>query len=186
VIVEIDEGRHPTQLLSFLESLMIDASIADGTVATSSSSFNEIWAYREDISESISMLGSVHKNDVAVPVSSMPSFLGDLQNLLSSRYQDFDVLLFGHIGDGNIHINVIDRSHMEADNFQSATEDLDLAMCELIRKYGGSVSAEHGIGLLKKRLLYRQRSEVEIQMMKSIKRAIDPKNLFNPGKIVDV
>ncbi len=186
VVVEIDEGGKQNQLVQLLEWLAVDGLIVDGTVATSSASFTEIWAYREDISESISMLGSVHKNDVAVPVSSMPSFLGDLRNLISSRYQNFDVLLFGHIGDGNIHVNVIDRSHMKPDSFRATTADLDIAMCELIRQYHGSVSAEHGIGLLKKKLLHLQRSDAEIQMMKNIKRSIDPKNLFNPGKIIDM
>jgi FAD/FMN-containing dehydrogenase len=130
-------------------------------------------------------MGLLHKNDVAVPISSMPLFLEELEELIASRYGRFDVLLFGHIGDGNIHVNVIDRSRMPEPAFRQITDELDVAMCALIRKFGGSVSAEHGIGLLKKKLLHLQRSETEIELMKKIKRSLDPKNLFNPGKIID-
>jgi FAD/FMN-containing dehydrogenase len=185
LLIEIDEGEHDGQLTAFLEHVSGIPGIEDATVATSPQSFRELWALRENISESIGTLGLVHKNDIAVPVSSMPAFVGALESLVRERYRGLDVLLFGHIGDGNVHVNVIDRTSKDAAGFETRVEELDTALCELIQSYNGSISAEHGIGLLKKRLLHLQRDPVQIELMKAIKHTFDPANIFNPGKIVD-
>ncbi len=182
VLLEIDDNAN--QLQDFIEQLLSEKMIGDAVPASNSKEFVELWSLRENISESISMLGNVHKNDIAVPVSSMPQFMLELENMIREKYARFDVLLFGHIGDGNIHVNVIDRQKLLPGDFQKMTDDLDEDMCVLIKSYRGSGSAEHGIGLLKKRLLLLQRSSQEIELMRKIKSVMDPKNICNPGKIL--
>lgn len=183
VLIEVDEGDNPDELQTFLESN--EHLIADATLAMNQKTFKELWLYRENIPETIPKLGNVHKNDIAVPISSMPSFVTELEKIIRDKYSAFQVLLFGHIGDGNIHVNVIDSSRMAMDAFRRMTDILDIELCTLIKSYNGSISAEHGIGLLKKKLMYLTREPEEIQMMKQIKSAFDPKNIFNPGKIID-
>ena len=184
VLLEIDSEGDPEKLQRFVES--IEPSILDGTVALDRKTFKELWAYRENTPEVIQKLGHVHKNDIAVPISSMPRFIIELEKMIHDKYSGFQVLLFGHIGDGNIHVNVIDAKRMPADEFGRMTDDLDVTMCELIKSYHGSISAEHGIGLLKKKLMYLHRNPEEIQTMKQIKSLFDPKNICNPGKIIDM
>ncbi len=185
LLIEIDEGEHEEQLAALLEHVSGMVGLEDATVATGAQSFRELWALRENISESIGTLGLVHKNDIAVPLSLMPAFVGALESLVRERYGGLDVLLFGHIGDGNVHVNAIDRTSKDAAGFEARMEELDTALCELTRSYNGSISAEHGIGLLKKRLLHLQRDSVQIELMRTIKRTFDPAKIFNPGKIVD-
>lgn len=184
VLIETDGGNRSEELQNFVES--IEHLIVDGTLALNQRTFKELWSYRENIPETILKLGNVHKNDIAVPISSMPSFITDLEKVIHDKYSAFRVLLFGHIGDGNIHVNVIDESRMLWDAFRNITDELDIEMCKLIKPYNGSISAEHGIGLLKKKLMHSYRNPEEIQMMKQIKSVLDPKNICNPGKIIDI
>lgn len=184
VLIEIDAGEKPEALQSFLAS--IEHRMADAALAVNPATFKELWSYRENIPETLLKLGNVHKNDIAVPISSMPSFVKDLEQIIRAHYGAFQVLLFGHIGDGNIHVNIIDPHRMPMEEFINRTDVLDTEMCRLIKSYQGSISAEHGIGLLKKNLLQRSRNAEEIQMMKRIKSIFDPKNICNPGKIVDI
>lgn len=183
ILIEIDGGNDSQALQSFVES--IETMFADGTIAMDTKTFKELWSYRENISETLFKIGQIHKNDIAVPISSMPSFISDLENLIQQKYSAFETFLFGHIGDGNIHVNVVDRNRIPVDDFNNTTDALDMEMGKLIKKYDGSISAEHGIGLLKKKLLYLHRNPEEIQMMKHIKSILDPKNICNPGKIID-
>ncbi|HNM05611.1 MAG TPA: FAD-linked oxidase C-terminal domain-containing protein, partial [Leptospiraceae bacterium] len=99
------------------------------------------------------------------------------------KYPGFEIALFGHIGDGNLHLNILKPREMSEDVFFSSCKKVDPEMFELIRKHNGSISAEHGIGLLKKDFLSFSRSETEIKIMKEIKKILDPENIMNPGKI---
>ena len=184
VLIEIDGGHDKDAIQTFVGS--IEPLITDGTLAMDQKTFKELWSYRENISETLFKVGQLHKNDIAVPISSMPSFITDLEKLIQEKYSAFEIFLFGHIGDGNIHVNVIDRNKMPIHDFKQITDALDMEMAGLIKKYNGSISAEHGIGLLKKKLLYLYRNPEEIQMMKYIKSILDPKNICNPGKIIDL
>lgn len=183
ILVEIDGGDNPERLMNFMESLAENSLITDGTIASGSQQFKELWALRENISESISMLGNVHKNDVAVPVSAMSRFIPEFESLVKEKYSRFQVLYFGHIGDGNIHFNVIGPADMAPEEFEKTARELDESMCRLIAAYGGSISAEHGIGMMKKHLLPYQRDSLQIGLMKQLKSCLDPAGLFNPGKL---
>jgi FAD/FMN-containing dehydrogenase len=159
--------------------------VADGTLAQTSTQAAELWALREGISESLSATGVPHKNDVALPVASLEAFCGEFEAVYAGRYPGWEIALFGHIGDGNLHVNVMKPDALETAEFRRRTGDADRELFALVQKHGGSISAEHGIGLLKKPYLGFSRAPAEIALLKAVKRALDPHNVLNPGKVVD-
>jgi len=158
--------------------------VLDGTISHSASDVKKLWRFREDITASISKY-SPYKNDISVRVSMVPAFLKELDELLSQVYPEFETLFFGHIGDGNIHVNILKPSNITIEVFYKKCEEVTGIVFELVQKFGGSISAEHGIGVLKKPYLYYSRSDEEIIYMKAIKRIFDPNNIMNPGKLID-
>jgi FAD/FMN-containing dehydrogenase len=184
VLVET-EGADPERLETYLGTLFERGLVTDGTMAQSPSQAKDLWEYREGISESLSGTGLPHKNDVALPVGNLEAFCAELDQVFAARAPAFEVALFGHIGDGNLHINVMKPDGMEKAEFFRHTHAADHAMFELVRRHGGSISAEHGIGLLKKDFLRYSRSPEELAMQRAVKHALDPANLLNPGKIFD-
>lgn len=178
--------RSPDDVEPWLARVLEAGIVTDGVRASSLQQARALWALRENITESLSHRGLVHKNDVAVPVSELPRFAEALTSLLASRYGHLEVFLFGHIGDGNLHVNLTKPESLEREEFFAQIHEVDVAMAELLRAHGGSVSAEHGIGLIKKPLLCYTRSDDEIAIFRAIKRAFDPKGLLNPGKVFDL
>ncbi|MEI1277978.1 FAD-binding oxidoreductase [Leptospira venezuelensis] len=181
---EITEESDDEKLFTFLETIMEKGYVSDGSLAQNSRQAETFWKYREGISESISIDYTVHKNDISLPLRNMNPFLEDMQSLLSSKYPGFEIALFGHIGDGNLHLNIVKPKDLSDAEFFSQCKKVDPSMFELLQKHHGSISAEHGIGLLKKDFLHFSRSSAEIEVMRMIKKALDPKNLLNPGKIL--
>jgi glycolate oxidase subunit GlcD len=171
---------------AWLTSLFERGLVLDGTMAQHESQASQLWALRESISESLSATGLPHKNDISLPVAALEAFTSDMTALLAANYPGFEVCVFGHIGDGNLHVNVMKPDAMSKPEFVAATPNLDHAMFALVRAHGGSISAEHGIGLLKKPYLHYARSAEELATMRAIKRALDPENRMNPGKIIDM
>ena len=139
---------------------------------------------REDISETIAKF-TPYKNDISVKVSKIPEFLRQDDALVSDRYPDFEIIWFGHIGDGNVHLNILKPDALPAALFFEQCASVSVQVFELVQQHGGSVSAEHGVGLLKKPFLRYSRSEQEVEYMRAIKRLFDPNNIMNPGKLVD-
>jgi FAD/FMN-containing dehydrogenase len=166
-----------------LEDITNDELIMDGSIAQNSRQNETFWKYREGISESLSIHDTVHKNDISLPLRNMDAFLQEMEALLNSKYPGFQIALFGHIGDGNLHLNILKPKEMDAEEFFLKCKSVDPDMFRLIQKYHGSISAEHGIGLLKKDFLGFSRSPVEIEAMRSIKKIFDPKGILNPGKL---
>lgn len=156
--------------------------IVDGVVSQSQQQYQQLWRLREDITESIAPYNP-HKNDVSVTVSDVPVFLKDLEKLVFSVYPDFEVVWFGHIGDGNLHLNVLKPKDMDNSAFHEQCHRVDELIYDIVEKYHGSISAEHGIGLVKRNYLGYTRSEREIDYMKGLKTVFDPKKIMNPGKI---
>jgi FAD/FMN-containing dehydrogenase len=167
------------------ESLGEGGLIIDATVAQSAQQGAELWALREGISESLSATGFPHKNDVALPIAALESFCEELGDVFAREYPDWEICLFGHIGDGNLHVNVMKPDALGVDAFKARTSAADRDLFELVGKYGGSISAEHGIGLLKKPYLHYSRSPEELNLLRAIKHALDPLKILNPGKIFD-
>jgi FAD/FMN-containing dehydrogenase len=184
VLLEVEDiaasGIEP-----WVENVFSTGLAADGTLAQHGGEARDLWALREGISESLSATGLPHKNDVALPIAKLDAFCAELDGLFASRYPGWEICLFGHVGDGNLHINVMKPDAMAKGEFFEQTKDADKDMFALVQKHQGSISAEHGIGLLKKAFLGFSRSPEEIAVMKTVKKALDPKNILNPGKILD-
>ena len=184
-VVEFDnpDGMHDEAALGVFERLVEEGWVVDGLLSQSGLQAAEMWRWREDISEAITPR-TPYKNDLSVRVSRVPDFLGDLDALIRQRYPAFEVLWFGHIGDGNLHMNILRPPDMDVTEFREACDQLSPSVFELVRKYGGSISAEHGVGLLKRDYLHYCRSQVEIDALRGIKRIFDPGCVLNPGKML--
>jgi len=180
------EGTNADAVEAWLGSLFERGLVTDGTLAQSASQASELWALRESISESLSATGLPHKNDIALPIAALEAFCSELDSFFTARYPDWEICLFGHIGDGNLHVNVMKPDTLEKSQFLAHTKQADHDIFALVRKYGGSISAEHGIGLLKKDYLSYTRTPGELELLKALKRALDPNIILNPGKILDV
>ncbi|MRG95678.1 FAD-binding oxidoreductase [Polyangium spumosum] len=182
VLLEV-ERAEPEALEGWITSLFERGVVTDGTLAQHAGEAAAIWALREGISESLSATGMPHKNDIALPIQELEGFCAELESVFEARYPGWEIALFGHIGDGNLHVNVMKPDAMEKAAFLARTHEADHTMFDLVRKYRGSISAEHGIGLLKKDYLAYSRSGTEIEIMRAIKRALDPLGIMNPGKV---
>jgi FAD/FMN-containing dehydrogenase len=158
--------------------------VADGIIAQGDAQAAQLWRLREGITESLAPYRP-YKNDVSVRVSAMPAFLAEAQALLARGYPHFDVVWFGHIGDGNLHINVLRPEGMDDDAFLVQCGQVTELLAGVLQGHGGSISAEHGIGLVKKPYLWSTRSEAEIALMRGIRRVFDPHGIMNPGKLFD-
>ncbi len=156
--------------------------IDDAVLADSNAQQHELWAYREDISESLHQ-HRPYKADIALPVARVPEFLLRWRSELARMLPDVEALVFGHIGDGNLHLNLLPPETMDQHTFLEAVEPVAEWTYALVSEHGGSISAEHGIGLLKRPHLHYSRTATEIELMRAIKRALDPDGLFNPGKV---
>ena len=123
------------------------------------------------------------QNDVSVRVSQAPAFLSAIEGVVLKEYPDFEIVWFGHIGDGNLHLNILKPEDLSASEFLKHCEHISDLVYGVVRDFGGSVSAEHGVGLLKKAHLTYTRSEEEVRLMKGLKAVFDPAGIMNPGKI---
>ncbi len=182
VEAEMKSDSEESQILSAFESCLEDSLVVDGVMSQSDPQAKQFWRYREDISESLSKY-SPYKNDLSVRISKVPAFMQELDAVLAKEYPTWEVVWFGHIGDGNLHINILRPDGMAKDEFVKACRRVDDLVFQVIQKYEGSISAEHGVGLTKKPFLHYSRSASEIALMKSIKSAFDPDLILNPGKV---
>jgi FAD/FMN-containing dehydrogenase len=185
VLLEV-ENADAAALEAWTTKVFEEGLAADGVLAQHGTQAQELWALREGISESLSATGLPHKNDIALPIARLEEFCGELETLLVARYPAFEVCLFGHIGDGNLHVNVMKPDDLAREDFLKRTKELDHEMFALVKKHAGSISAEHGIGLLKRDFLGYSRTPEEVALLASVKRALDPKGILNPGKILVV
>ncbi len=180
--VEISNGFNEEELSKHLEVFFDNSWASDGTISSNSSQYTELWKYRELISESLAPL-IPYKNDVSVKISKIPEFLKIISETVNKNYPQFEVVIFGHIGDGNLHINALKPENMSIEDFSEEGGKVSTILFQKIKELGGSISAEHGVGLLKKPYLTYSKTKYEISLMKEIKRVFDPKNIINPGKI---
>ena len=157
----------------------------DGVISQSETQAANLWRLREGISETIAPF-TPYKNDVSVVVSKVPDFLEEIDHIVSSQYPDFEIVWFGHIGDGNLHLNILKPQALSKEEFFQRCEQVNTQVFETVQKYNGSVSAEHGVGMTKKPYLEYTRSAAEIDYMRAVKLAFDPNNVMNPGKVFDL
>ncbi|MCX7555864.1 FAD-binding oxidoreductase [Xanthomonadaceae bacterium JHOS43] len=186
VVAEFDadtEEKRDAALTAFGE-LLEAGQVADGVIAQSDAQAAALWRLREGITESVARYVP-YKNDVSVRIGAMPDFLAQTQALLAQEYPQFDVVWFGHIGDGNLHINVLKPDAMENADFVRECGRVTALLAEALQRHGGSISAEHGIGLVKKPYLSSTRSAAEVALMRSIRHVFDPAGIMNPHKLLD-
>ena len=157
--------------------------VTDGLVSQSGQQNIDFWRYRENISEAITPF-TPYKNDISVRVSRVPNFLLAVQNEVMSKYPDFEIVWFGHIGDGNLHLNILKPTSWGLDRFRKRCEKVSESILSVVSSFQGSVSAEHGVGLLKKEQLRHTRSDAEISAMRALKGVFDPNDVMNPGKLL--
>ncbi len=178
------EAERAEQLEDWLGQLLEQGLIDDGVIAQGSVQAAELWALREGISESLSATGTPHKNDIALPIAALEAFTAELGAVFAQQYPGWEIAVFGHVGDGNLHINVMKPDEMNMADFLEQTHAADALLFSLVARHHGSVSAEHGIGLLKKRALPYSRTPDELALMRGIKQLLDPKGILNPGKVL--
>ncbi len=178
-----DEAREAAAMAAF-EHCMEQGWVSDGVISQSEAQAAQLWRLREGITESLARY-KPYKNDVSVRISAMPAFLAETQELLGQAYPDFDVVWFGHIGDGNLHINVLKPDATSDADFVAQCEQVTKLLAGTLKRHAGSISAEHGIGLVKKGYLDSTRSAEEIALMRAVKQVFDPNGLLNPGKLFD-
>jgi FAD/FMN-containing dehydrogenase len=183
VVLEVEQAKKGA-LDEWLAGLFEQGLVTDGTLAADGGQAKALWALREGISESLSATGMPHKNDIALPISRLSPFCVELETLLAARYPEWELCLFGHIGDGNLHVNIMKPDAMPKDEFLARTHEVDKDMFALVQAHAGSVSAEHGIGLLKKPWLGYTRSSAELGLMRQVKAMLDPHGVLNPGKVL--
>ncbi len=183
VLLEVENAK-PRDLDAWLASLFERGLVTEGTLAASIEQQKFLWSLREGISESLSATGLPHKNDIALPIAQLRPFCDALEQLLAERYPAWELCLFGHIGDGNLHVNVMKPEALSNEEFFSKTHAVDVDIFDLVRAHHGSISAEHGIGLLKREFLSYSRSPGEIALMRAVKTLLDPAGVLNPGKIL--
>jgi len=171
--------------MAAFEDCMGNGWVSDGVISASDAQAAQLWRLREGITEALARY-KPYKNDVSVRISSMPAFLAETQALIGEAYPHFDVVWFGHIGDGNLHINVLKPDGTSDADFVSQCEHVTKLLAQVLARFNGSISAEHGIGLVKKGYLDSTRGPAEIALMKAVKRAFDPEGRLNPGKLFDL
>ncbi|WP_419864529.1 FAD-binding oxidoreductase [Candidatus Poriferisodalis sp.] len=152
--------------------------VVDAAVALDPASRQRLWAFRENVTEAISAAGIPHKLDVTLPAARLAEFVDGVPDVIRTADFDAQPLLFGHLGDGNVHVNVLGPDGTEP------SEDVDDAVLRYVAELGGSISAEHGIGTAKLSQLHLNRSEAELAAFGAIKRALDPAGLLNPNVLL--
>jgi FAD/FMN-containing dehydrogenase len=185
-LVEYELGGPDS--LEAMQSLFMRALeeglLQDVVVSESSAQATELMNLRDLVSETLSQRYTIHKNDISVPVPSIPAFVRELHQAIQTTYPLFRVAIFGHVGDGNLHVNVLKPETLSDSDFWKECHTSDNVIFELVRKHRGSISAEHGVGLLKRDFLHYTRSPEEIALLRGIKAVFDPHGIMNPGKVL--
>ena len=181
-LLEFDQSAG-TRAESVFAALLEDGLVSDGVLSQSLAQAADLWQLREGISESIAPF-TPYKNDLSVRISDMPEFLDEVDALVQQRYPHFEVCWYGHIGDGNLHLNILKPDGMEVAEFYGHCHGVSGEIFALVAKRGGSISAEHGVGLLKRDFLEYSRGAQELQLMAALKQVFDPNQIMNPGKLL--
>ncbi|MGH8801245.1 MAG: FAD-binding oxidoreductase, partial [Casimicrobiaceae bacterium] len=188
VLIQVDASVAGAPVASDLEAALSDAVVdgvaSDATVAASNEQARRLWALRENISDAQRREGPNVKHDIALPVSAIPAFVASCGSALADAFPDGRLVVFGHLGDGNLHYNLAAPPGASAEAFMANAASVNRTVYDQVCAAGGTFSAEHGIGQLKREALVRYRSQLEIELMRRVKDALDPLGLLNPGKLL--
>ena len=155
----------------------------DAVLAQNEAQARSFWHMRETISEAEKREGVSIKHDISVPVAAIPAFIAEATDTVLKQFPGARPICFGHMGDGNLHFNFSAPPGGDA-AFAAQWDEMQLTVHDMVRSYSGSISAEHGIGSMKRDVLPRYKSSEELDAMRALKHAFDPKNILNPGKTV--
>lgn len=187
-LIELSDTRpgEGTKSLSetVLEAALGEGLIPDAAIAQSESQARTFWRLRELISEAQAHEGPNIKHDVSIPVSRIPDFIRETHAGLARAHPGIRMVTFGHLGDGNLHYNVSPPEGVAADAFAGHLGAINRIVHDSVARFGGSISAEHGLGQLKREEILRYKAAIEIELMRSIKRTLDPHGIMNPGKLL--
>jgi FAD/FMN-containing dehydrogenase len=178
---------HCTDALQAILETAFEAGLfADAAVSDNDTQFKAIWALRENISEAQAAEGKNIKHDIAVPISSIAQFVAETTAQIQATFAGVRMVTFGHLGDGNLHYNVSPAVGADPNEFLKHQDALNLLVHDAVARYKGSVSAEHGLGVLRRDEAARYKSPVELGLMRAVKQALDPQGIMNPGKVLAV
>ncbi len=180
----VADGRTKAALEATLETALEKGTIVDAAIAQSEAQANNLWRIRDGLTEAQVHAGANIKHDVSVPVSRTPEFIKRADAALKKIAPGAETLAFGHIGDGNIHYNLCPPPGADLAAFMAKTDRVGAIVYDITAEMEGSFSAEHGIGQLRRAALVKYRSALEVEMMRTLKRSLDPKGLMNPGKVL--
>jgi FAD/FMN-containing dehydrogenase len=178
------EDGLAARLEQALAAALNQGLISDGVIAASEAQRKAIWALRENPTEAMAHEGAVLRHDVAVPVSRVPDLIGRGASHFGATVPGVRIMPFGHLGDGNIHYNLLQPEPMATGDFLAMKEQVQRQVFDLVAALGGTISAEHGIGRLKRAELALRKSEIELDLMRQIKQTLDPQGILNPGAIL--
>ena len=178
------EQRLQDQVEAMLAEAFEQGEADDAVLASSLDQRMKLWKIREDMPFAQSIEGASIKHDVSVPVASVPAFVKEALGILTDRFPGCRPCPFGHLGDGNIHFNITQPKGWEPKAFLALYDEMNSCMFEIVVRYGGSIAAEHGVGQHKRKLLPLFKNPVALDLMRSLKQAIDPKGIMNPGKVL--
>jgi FAD/FMN-containing dehydrogenase len=190
VLCELSTSRANEPLEALLEKSLAEAhesgGVLNATVAMSERERDMFWRLRESIPEAQRKDGASLKHDISVPVSQVPRFIEVAGGWVAQHVPQGVLVAYGHLGDGNLHFNINQKAGTQAFQLQAVEQKARRAIHDLVKDFGGSFSAEHGIGQLKVFELERYAPAVELELMRTIKRALDPNGIMNPGKVLHV
>jgi len=184
VLSDVATGDSASVIEEILAGAIDDGLANDAIIAKSTQEAQQLWRLRHSISEAQKHEGASLKHDISVPIGRIGEFLQQAQEMLEKMMPEARLVAFGHVGDGNLHYNVSQPVDGSVEAFRAQGNALSGKIYELVVKLGGSISAEHGIGVFKKDDLRRFRSPVELDLMRTLKQALDPQKLLNPGKVI--
>ena len=188
VLCELTSSRPDDELGTVLEDALqsgLDGGLVlDAALASSERERAMMWKMRENIPEAQRLDGASLKHDISVPVAALPQFVARAGQWVTANVPDGRLVVYGHVGDGNLHFNLNQAPGTSSDIFLARAPAIERAIHDFVREFGGSFSAEHGIGRLKVGELERYASSVELDLMRAVKRAFDPNGILNPGKVL--
>jgi FAD/FMN-containing dehydrogenase len=188
VLVELSDSAPEDELAALfqraLEEGVAAGLVVDAAVAASEAQRRALWSLRENIAEGQRHDGPSIKHDVSVPVSRVPDLIERAGTELAQRFPGIRIVAFGHVGDGNIHYNCSKAERQAAAEFFGEARNVNRVVYDIVADLGGSISAEHGLGALKRDEIANYKTAIELELMRSVKRTLDPKGLMNPGKVL--
>jgi D-lactate dehydrogenase (cytochrome) len=187
VLIELSSQAR-TGLHGVMEEILAEGHekglVFDATIAESVQQGKAFWRIREMFGEVQRYIGASIKHDISVPVAAVPAFIAEADAAVVGLIPGSRTLPFGHVGDGNIHYNVMQPEGADKAKFLARWDEVNAVVFAVVKKFGGSISAEHGVGVMKRDILPNYKDPVALELMRGLKRMLDPNGILNPGKVL--